>query len=150
MIKLTTLYAGNVAPGGLYDPISKKYIKACGKANAGFHPHKYALGGFDDPVIQKLIELGCQQIQLEIATGVYTIPFQTFLEHGFSQLWRDTRYHFPRWYCPLDKWQSDHQVIINRPAEEAPLRERQEQRQASLFGAEELREVAGQSRGWQI
>ena len=150
MIKLTTLYAGNVAPGGLYDPISKKYIKACGKANAGFHPHKYALGGFDDPVIQKLTELGCQQIQLEIATGVYTIPFQTFLEHGFSQRWRDTRYHFPRWYCPLDKWQSDHQVIINRPAEEAPLRERQEQRQASLFEPTELQNIAGNERGWRI
>ena len=150
MIRLMTTFNGKPAPGGLYDPISKKYIKACGKANAGFHPHKYALGGFDDPVIQKLTELGCQQIQLEIATGVYTISFQTFLGHGFLQRWKDPRYHFPRWYCPLDKWQSDHQMIINRPVEVTPLQTPQEQKQASLFGAEELREVAGQERGWQI
>lgn len=142
MIRLMTSFDGKPAPGGLYDPISKKYIKACRKANAGFHPHKYALGGFDDPVIQKLIELGCQQIQLEIATGVYTIPFQTFLEHGFSQRWRDTRYHFPRWYCPIDKWQSDHQMVINRPVEVTPLQTPQEQKQASLFGASELQDLA--------
>ena len=147
MIRLTTLYAGNIAPAGVFDPISKKYIKACRKANAGYHPHRYALGGFDDPIVHKLKELGCQTIQLEIATGIYTVPFETFLEYGFSQRWNDPRFHFARWYCPIDRWQSDHQMTIGRHVEEAP-KTAQAAEQACLFDIQELQRAAEQERRW--
>lgn len=148
MIKLTTLYAGNVAPGGLFDPTTKTYTKACRSQNGGQHPHRYDLGGIDDPIIKRLAELACQKIVLEIPGASYEIPFERFLEYGYSQRWNDPRFPHARWYCQARHWNSEHLVRLETPCTEEQTKT--EQRQASLFEPTELQNIAGNERGWRI
>ncbi len=148
MIKLTTLYAGNVAPGGLYDPTTKTYTKACRSQNGGQHPHRYDLGGIDDPIIKRLAELACQKIVLEIPGASYEIPFERFLEYGYSQRWNDPRFPHARWYCQARHWNSEHLVRLETPYTEEQTKT--EQKQASLFEPTELQNIAGNERGWRI
>jgi len=135
MIKLTTIYAGNVAPGGLFDPTTKTYTKACRSQNGGQHPHRYDLGGIDDPIIKRLAELACQKIVLELPGGTFEIPFQIFLEYGYPQKWNDTRFPHARWYCQARHWNNDYTA-----GHEAPITQQSEQ--SSLFGASELQDLA--------
>ena len=135
MIKLMTSFSGKPAPGGLFDPTTKTYTKACRSQNGGQHPHRYDLGGIDDPIIKRLAELACQKIVLELPGGTFEIPFQIFLEYGYSQRWNDPRFPNPRWYCQARHWNNDytagHETPITRQAE-----------QSSLFGASELQDLA--------
>ena len=135
MIKLTTMFAGNVAPGGLFDPTTKTYTKACRSQNGGQHPHRYDLGGIDDPIIKRLAELACQKIVLELPGGTFEIPFQIFLEYGYPQKWNDTRFPHARWYCQARHWNNDYTA-----GHEAPITRQSEQ--SSLFGASELQDLA--------
>ncbi len=148
MIKLTTMFAGNVAPGGLFDPTTKTYTKACRSQNGGQHPHRYDLGGIDDPIIKRLAELACQKIVLEIPGASYEIPFERFLKYGYSQRWNDPRFPNPRWYCQARHWNSEHLVRLETPYTEEQTKT--EQKQASLFGPTELQNIAGNERGWRI
>lgn len=148
MIRLMTSFNGKPAIGGLFDPTTKTYTKACRSQNGGQHPHRYDLGGIDDPIIKRLAELACQKIVLELPGATYEILFKKFLENGYPQKWNDPRFPHARWYCQARHWNSEHLVRLETPCKEEQTET--EQKQASLFGVEELREVAGQSRGWQI
>ena len=135
MIKLLTTFNGKPAPGGLFDPTTKTYTKACRSQNGGQHPHRYDLGGIDDPIVERLKELSCNKIILELPGGTFEIPFQIFLEYGYPQKWNDTRFPHARWYCQALHWNNDytagHETPITRQAE-----------QSSLFGASELQDLA--------
>ena len=135
MIKLLTSFNGEPAPGGLFDPTTKTYTKACRSQNGGQHPHRYDLGGIDDPIIKRLAELACQKIVLEIPGASYEIPFERFLEYGYSQRWNDHRFPNPRWYCQARHWNNDYIA-----GHEAPITRQSEQ--SSLFGASELQDLA--------
>ena len=135
MIKLLTTFNGKPAPGGLFDPTTKTYTKACRSQNGGQHPHRYDLGGIDDPIIKRLAELACQKIVLELPGGTFEIPFQVFLEYGYSQRWNDPRFPNPRWYCQARHWNNDYTA-----GHEAPITRQAEQ--SSLFGASELQDLA--------
>lgn len=135
MIKLLTTFNGKPAPGGLFDPTTKTYTKACRSQNGGQHPHRYDLGGIDDPIIKRLAELACQKIVLELPGGTFEIPFQIFLEYGYPQKWNDTRFPHARWYCQARHWNNDYTA-----GHEAPITQQAEQ--SSLFGASELQDLA--------
>lgn len=135
MIKLLTTFNGKPAPGGLFDPTTKTYTKACRSQNGGQHPHRYDLGGIDDPIIKRLAELACQKIVLELPGGTFEIPFQIFLEYGYPQKWNDTRFPHARWYCQARHWNNDYTA-----GHEAPITQQSEQ--SSLFGASELQGLA--------
>lgn len=148
MIKLMTSFSGKPAPGGLFDPTTKTYTKACRSQNGGQHPHRYDLGGLDDPIVQRLKALECKIIILELPGGTFEIPFQIFLEYGYSQRWNDPRFPHARWYCQARHWNSEHLVRLETPCTEEQTKT--EQRQASLFEPTELQNIAGVERGWQI
>ena len=135
MLRLMTSFNGKPAPGGLFDPTTKTYTKACRSQNGGQHPHRYDLGGIDDPIIKRLAELACQKIVLELPGGTFEIPFQIFLEYGYSQRWNDPRFPNPRWYCQARHWNNDYTA-----GHEAPITRQAEQ--SSLFGASELQDLA--------
>ena len=135
MIKLLTTFNGKPAPGGLFDPTTKTYTKACRSQNGGQHPHRYDLGGIDDPIVERLKELSCNKIILELPGATYEIPFEKFLEYGYSQKWNDTRFPNPRWYCQARHWNNDYIA-----GHEAPITRQSEQ--SSLFGASELQDLA--------
>lgn len=136
MIKLLTTFSGKPAPGGLFDPTTKTYTKACRSQNGGQHPHRYDLGGIDDPIIKRLAELACQKIVLELPGGTFEIPFQIFLKCGYSQRWNDPRFTHARWYCQARHWNNDYTTEQH----EAPTTRQAEQ--SSLFGASELQDLA--------
>lgn len=140
MIKLTTMFAGNVAPGGLFDPTTATFYKACRSQNGGQHPHRYDLGGIDDPIIKRLAELACQKIVLELPGGTFEIPFQIFLEYGYPQKWNDTRFPHARWYCQARHWNSEHLVRLETPCKEE--QSTPERKQSTLFESAELQSLA--------
>ena len=135
MIKLMTTFNGRPAPGGMFDPTTKTYYKACRSQNGGQHPHRYDYGGIDDPIVQRLKALECKIIILELPGGTFEIPFQIFLKCGYSQRWNDPRFTHARWYCQARHWNSDYTEQY-----EAPTTRQAEQ--ASLFGASELQDLA--------
>ncbi len=135
MIKLLTTFNGRPAPGGMFDPTTKTYYKACRSRNGGQHPHRFDLGGIDDPIVQRLKTLDCQKIVLELPGGTFEIPFQTFLENAYSQRWNDPRFTHARWYCQARHWNNDSPAQI-----EAPTTVQSEQ--SSLFSGQELQDVA--------
>ena len=139
MIKLLTTFNGKPAPGGLFDPTTAIFYKACRSLSGGQHPHRPDLGGLDSPVVERLIAFRCEKIVLEIPGASYEIPFERFLEYGYSQRWNDPRFPNPRWYCQARHWNNDytagHETPITRQAE-----------QASLFCAEELQDLSMKER----
>ena len=135
MIKLLTTFNGKPAPGGLFDPTTKTYTKACRSQNGGQHPHRYDLGGIDAPIVERLKELSCNKIILELPGATYEIPFKKFLENGYLQKWNDPRFPNPRWYCQARHWNNDYTA-----GHEAPITRQSEQ--SSLFGASELQDLA--------
>lgn len=140
IIKLATVFNGRPAPGGLFDPTTKTYTKACRSQNGGQHPHRYDLGGIDDPIIKRLAELACQKIVLELPGGTFEIPFQIFLEYGYPQKWNDTRFPHARWYCQARHWNSEHLVRLETPCKEE--QSTPERKQSTLFESAELQSLA--------
>lgn len=119
MIRLTTTFNGRPAPGGMFDEGTNTYIKVCRSHNGGQHPHRYDLGGIDDPIIQRLKTMNCQEIILELPGGTYVISFRDFLENGYSQRWNDPRFSFSRWYCQARHWRNTLQVETGKKAGES-------------------------------
>ena len=142
MMKLMTIFNGRPAPGGLFDPTTKTYVKACRSQNGGQHPHRYDLGGIDAPIVERLKTLGCKTVILELPSGTFEIPFEKFLENGYPQKWNDPRFPSARWYCQARHWNGETPVRL-----EAPTARQAEQ--ASLFSNAELQTVAQAGR-WQI
>ena len=135
MIQLRTYFNDQPAPGGLLDASTKTYIKACRSFNGGRHPHKPDLGAIDNIILNTLRNIRCKVIQLELPDGTFRISFQNFLDHAYSIQWNDPRFKYPRWYCPMQYWESDNPI---KP-EESTAREAE---QGSLFGASELQDLA--------
>ena len=135
MIKLLTTFNGKPAPGGLFDPTTKTYTKACRSQNGGQHPHRFDLGALDAPIVERLKELSCNKIILELPGATYEIPFKKFLENGYPQKWNDARFPHARWYCQARHWNNDYIA-----GHEAPITRQSEQ--SSLFGASELQDLA--------
>lgn len=139
MIKLMTSFDGKPAPGGLFDPVTAIYYKACRSFNGGQHPHHFDLGGIDAPVIQKLKALGCQKIVLELPGATYEISFSDFLRNAYPVTWNDPRFPYARWYCPAVRWNSESLIRCEAPTA-------QEEQQTSLFNAQELQGLAQSER----
>jgi len=112
-VKLTTIYAGRPAPGGVFYPASMHYAKVCKNASAGRHPATGDLGGIDMPVIEELKRRGCKTMQLELANGKnFYIPFEVFKDKCRIVKWRDAR--FPaRAYCPEIFWATSEEELAN-------------------------------------
>jgi hypothetical protein len=148
MIRLMTSFNGKPAIGGLFDPTTAIFYKACRSLSGGQHPHRPDLGGLDSPVVERLIAFRCEKIVLEIPGASYEIPFERFLENGYPQKWNDTRFPHARWYCQARHWNSEHLVRLETPYTEEQTKT--EQKQASLFEPTELQNIAGNERGWRI
>lgn len=104
-IMLRTAYGGKEAPGGVFDTWSRHYLKKCKKENAGKHPHRDALGGFDESVVEQLRQLDCAAVWLELSDGRrYRCDFGTFAAHSFKVNWRDGRFP-PRHYLDAYHWE---------------------------------------------
>ena len=139
MIRLMTTFNGKLAPGGLFNASTRTYIKACRSLNGGRHPHKPDLGAIDNLIMNNLRNMRCKVVQLELPDGTFRISFQDFLEHAYSVKWNDPRFKYPRWYCPIQYWESDNPIEPEAPT----VREEQHtQQQASLFDNQELQSLA--------
>jgi hypothetical protein len=145
MIKLMTTFDGRPAPGGLYDTVTGTYYKACRSQNGGQHPHRFDLGALDAPIVERLKNLECQKIVLELPGDTFEISFADFLKQGYTQTWNDPRFPFERWYCQARHWNADHLVRFETPCKEEQPEPKQ--KQASLFEAREL-QVLAQSGRW--
>lgn len=125
--RLSTVYAGKQAPGGIYYPATRHYIKRCKHTAGGRHPATGDLGGIDLPIVEELKRRGCKTIELELSDRKrFYIPFSVFLEKSKVVNWRDAR--FPaRTYCPEIFW-------VASEAELIALQEKADQpQQMSLF-----------------
>ena len=107
IIKLFTLYDNKPAPGGLYYTETKTYVKVVRASHGGTHPYRLDYGGFDDPIIQKLKEFCCENIELQLPFGTFRISFEDFIGFGYHKKWNDGRFLYPRWYCSAGHWRSD-------------------------------------------
>lgn len=139
MIRLMTTFNNRPAPGGLLDLQTGIYYKSCRSLNGGQHPHRYDLGGIDAPIVERLKSLRCKKIVLEIPGATYEILFERFLACGYPQKWNDTRFPYPRWYAPASVWN------IESPTGYKTQEAREKQpteRQTSLFGTQELQDIA--------
>lgn len=140
MIRLMTTFNGKPAPGGLYDPTTATFYKSCRSLSGGQHPHRYDLGGLDSPVVERLKNLKCKKVVLEIPGATYEIPFEKFLEKGYPQKWSDTRFPHARWYCQARHWNSEHLVRLETPCKEE--QSTPERKQSTLFESAELQSLA--------
>jgi hypothetical protein len=133
--KLMTRFAGREAPGGVYYPETKHYLKVCKHPSAGRHPKTGEIGGIDVPVIQELGRRGCITLQVVLADGSgYFIPFAAFLEKGRTVSWNDRR--FPaRMYCPAAFWHRNETELLHaiQEAEIEAQKAAEEKRQGVLF-----------------
>ena len=109
---LSTQFNGNKAPGGVYDTLTHTYTKKSNNPVAGKRPHTNDLGGFDEPIIERLKSFDCKLIELVIPSGTYYISFADFLSQGYPVYWRnDARFSFPRYYCPAYYWSSSRKAV---------------------------------------
>lgn len=105
VVALKTTFGGRPAPGGLFNTENRHYWKLCKHRNAGRHPHRDALGGIDEPVLEELHALDCQAIWLELADGRrYHCPFGVFAAYAFKVDWKDVRFP-PRYYLGESYWE---------------------------------------------
>jgi len=110
--RLSTVYAGKQAPGGIYYPATRHYIKRCKHTAAGRHPATGDLGGIDLPIIEELKRRGCKTMELVLSNGrEFFITFNVFLEKSKVVKWHDAR--FPaRTYCPEVFWVASEAELI--------------------------------------
>jgi len=130
--RLSTVYAGKQAPGGVYYPATRHYVKVCKHASAGRHPATGDLGGIDLPIIDELKQRGCVSMELKLSNGDrYFIPFSVFLEKCKVVKWRDPR--FPaRAYCPEVFWVASESEL--KRLMEAQEKKRRVQADTALYG----------------
>lgn len=135
LLTIPTTFNNRPAPGGQFDTDTKTYVKVCRAENAGFHPYNPHLGGIDSNVIEIIKLYGCQSMKICTARGDFKISFNDFMKYGYKQKWKDSRFPYPRYYCPIRFWENDKE-------EKAAPGQAVERVQASLFNNNELQTVA--------
>lgn len=101
---LLSTYRGMPCPGGVYYHHTRTFVKKL-KHSSYFWPKRAF--PVDGPVLDRLKELGCRVLILQIAeTGQrYRISMEEFLANATCIDWTKTDGRFPkRWYCPIEKW----------------------------------------------
>ncbi|MGI6784148.1 MAG: hypothetical protein ACOX5A_07950 [Aminivibrio sp.] len=108
-VMLQTSYNGRPAPGGIYNPKTGHYVKACKNPAAGKHPYRLSFGGIDDLILEELKRLGCRTMTLKLGDGAtYHTDFNTFKENAFPIRWKDPRFTGgPRWYLDGQHWANE-------------------------------------------
>lgn len=133
--KLTTRFAGREAPGGVYYPETRHYLKVCKHPSAGRHPATGEIGGIDVPIVQELQKRGCKTLQVILADGSgYFIQLPVFLDKGRRVSWKDRR--FPaRMYCPAAFWHRSETELLTaiRVAQIEAQKAAETERQGVLF-----------------
>lgn len=113
MVRLITQFNGQEAPSGVYNPANHTFTKKNKNPLAGRHPHKNDLGGFDKPIIEYLKSLDCKLIELVLQSGTYYISFDDFISKSYEIKWKDTRFQYPRLYCPASYWSNSREAAFN-------------------------------------